>query len=69
MAREHMLAMMAEKGEKVGFSESKKQMAWYIHGVPGAAAARGKLMLCTTAEEAEEVLHRLQEKAEERAEG
>jgi nifR3 family TIM-barrel protein len=54
LAREHMHAMMAEKGEKVGFSESKKQMAWYIHGVPGAATARGKLMLCTTAEEAEE---------------
>jgi hypothetical protein len=26
-------------------------------------------MLCTTAEEAEEVLHRLQEKAKERAKG
>ena len=69
LAREHMRAMMQEKGEKVGFSESKKQMAWYIHGVPGAAAARGKLMLCTTAKEAEEVLGRLQEKAAERAEG
>ena len=62
LAREHMHAMMAEKGEKVGFSESKKQMAWYIHGVPGAATARGKLMLCTTAEEAEEVLAQLEER-------
>lgn len=64
VARKHMFAMMEEKGEKVGFSESKKQMAWYIHGISGAAAARGKLMLSTTAEEALQVLDALEERAD-----
>ncbi len=62
LAIEHMAAMMAEKGEKVGFAESKKQVAWYIHGVSGAAAARGKLMNATTADEALELLRALSEK-------
>ena len=63
LAQEHMRAMMEEKGEKVGFAESKKQVAWYIHGVSGAAAARGKLMLSTSAQEAFDILNRLSERA------
>ena len=62
LAREHMQAMMVEKGEKVGFAESKKQVAWYIHGISGAAAARGKLMTSTTPDEAIEILNRLSER-------
>ena len=63
LAQEHMRAMMEEKGEKVGFAESKKQVAWYIHGVSGAAAARGKLMLSTSAQEAIDILKCLSERA------
>ncbi len=63
LAREHMTMMMAEKGEKVGFAESKKQVAWYIHGIPGAAAAREQLMLSTTAEQAITVLSVLERRA------
>ena len=47
------------KGERVGFAESKKQMAWYIHGVTGAAEARGRLMTATSPDEAEDILRRL----------
>ncbi|MBQ7338496.1 MAG: tRNA dihydrouridine synthase DusB [Clostridia bacterium] len=61
LAREHMTRMMEEKGEKVGFAESKKQVAWYIHGISGAAAARGKLMSATTTEEALQILNALTE--------
>ena len=64
LAREHMQAMMEEKGEKVGFAESKKQVAWYIHGVSGAAAARGTLMSATTAEQALAVLDALTQRAQ-----
>lgn len=54
-----MRRMLLEKGERVGFAESKKQMAWYIHGVTGAAEARGRLMTATNPDEAEDILRRL----------
>ena len=67
LAREHMQMMMAEKGEKVGFAESKKQVAWYIHGIPGAAAARESLMLSTTAKQALTVLDALEHRPDRNA--
>ncbi len=54
-----MAQMIKEKGERVGFAESKKQMAWYIHGVVGAAEARGRLMTATTPCEVETVMRGL----------
>ena len=36
--------MIEEKGERVGVAEAKKHLAWYCHGMEGAAAARGRLM-------------------------
>lgn len=54
-----MARMIEEKGERVGFAESKKQMAWYIHGVVGAAEARGRLMTATSKNEAEEIMRNL----------
>lgn len=59
MAEQHMAALIREKGEKIGFSESKKQMAWYIHGLPGAAVARNALMTAESAEEALQILSTL----------
>ena len=46
VALEHAAMIVAEKGERVGIAESRKHMAWYLHGVRGAAAARGELMRC-----------------------
>ena len=54
-----MARMIEEKGERVGFAESKKQMAWYIHGVVGAAEARGRLVTATSKNEAEEIMRNL----------
>ncbi len=51
-----MVRMIEEKGERVGFAESKKQLAWYIHGVAGAADARGRLMTATSPQEAEQIM-------------
>ncbi len=39
--------MIAEKGERVGVAEAKKHLAWYCHGMEGAAAARGRIMQAT----------------------
>ena len=55
----HMQAMCEEKGVHAGFAESKKQVVWYVHGVPGAAEARGRLMTAQTPEQAEEILREL----------
>jgi tRNA-dihydrouridine synthase len=48
--------MIAEKGERVGIAEAKKHLAWYCHGMEGAAAARGRLMQSTTYEEMADIL-------------
>ena len=58
-ALSQMAQMIEEKGERVGFAESKKQMAWYIHGVTGAAEARGRLMTATSADEVADVMRGL----------
>jgi nifR3 family TIM-barrel protein len=54
-----MHGMIAEKGEVVGFAESKKQMAWYIHGLHGAAEARGRMMVAKNPSEVEAILRSL----------
>jgi nifR3 family TIM-barrel protein len=58
-ALSQMARMIEEKGERVGFAESKKQMAWYIHGVTGAAEARGRLMTATSPSEVETIMREL----------
>ncbi|MBR5797943.1 MAG: tRNA-dihydrouridine synthase, partial [Clostridia bacterium] len=58
-ALSQMAQMIEEKGLRVGFAESKKQMAWYIHGVAGAAEARGRLMTATSPDEAQAVMRGL----------
>ena len=58
-ALSQMHQMLSEKGERVGLAESKKQMAWYIHGVPGAAEARGRIMSATTPSQIEHILYAL----------
>ena len=58
-ALSQMAQMIEEKGERVGFAESKKQMAWYIHGVKGAAEARGRMMTAQDAGEVARILRGL----------
>ena len=40
--------MIEEKGERIGVAEAKKHLAWYCHGMEGAAAARSRLMQATS---------------------
>ena len=51
--------MIEEKGERVGLAEAKKHLAWYCHGMDGAAAARGRLMQADTYDEMAGILREM----------
>jgi hypothetical protein len=59
VAMEHAKEIVAKKGERVGVAEMRKHMAWYVHGVRGAAAARGRIMLAESLEELSGILGEL----------
>lgn len=44
VALRHAESLVREKGETTGIAESRKHMTWYVHGMRGAAAVRGRLM-------------------------
>ena len=56
--------MIQEKGERVGVAEAKKHLAWYCHGMEGAAAARGRLMQAATYDEMAAILREMGERHE-----
>ena len=56
IALNHLSAMIAEKGERVGIAEGKKHMAWYISGMNGAAAARSAIMTAADYETIEGIM-------------
>lgn len=51
--------MIEEKGERVGVAEAKKHLAWYCHGMEGAAAARGRLMQAASYDELAAILREM----------
>ena len=51
--------MIGEKGERVGIAEAKKHLAWYCHGMEGAAAARGRLMQAASYDELAAILREM----------
>lgn len=53
--------MVAKKGARIGISEARKHMAWYCHGLHGAAAARGALMHAESLDEIAAILAPLAE--------
>ena len=60
IALEHAIDIVREKGERVGIPESRKHMGWYVHGVRGAAAARGRLMAVNSLLEIENIFKELE---------
>lgn len=64
IALEHAADIVREKGERVGIAESRKYMGWYVHGVRGAAAARGRLMMANSLNEIEKILKELENEEE-----
>lgn len=58
-AVEHLDLMCADKPAAVAVREARKLIAYYIHGFPGAAAARGAINAAETAEEVKAILYGL----------
>jgi len=65
MALRHLADMIDHKGERVGSAEAKKQIAWYLKGMNGAAAARAAVMTAGGSEEIRSVLCALNAEQEE----
>ena len=51
LAKELLLMMVSEKGERVGTAEAKKQIAWFIRDINGAAAHRSGVMCAESSAE------------------
>lgn len=51
VAREHLQAHVAFCGEERGIKEMRKHLAWYLKGMPGAAAQRDGLNRLSTPDE------------------
>lgn len=56
-AAEHLRLLCTDKGEAVAVREARKHMSWYIHGLPGAAAARAAIMRAESMDEMTAILH------------
>ena len=50
-AKDHLMGLVARKGEAVGVREARKHMAWYCKGMPGACAARDSINRSLSADE------------------
>ncbi len=59
LSKELLMMMIEEKGEKVGTAEAKKQIAWFIKGISGAAASRSAVMNAPSSKEMISVIDRL----------
>ena len=59
VALEHVEDLIGEKGERTGIAEARKHMAWYVHGIRGAASARGRLMTVQSVKEIQEIFAEL----------
>ena len=60
----HAADMVEKKGVRIGIPEARKHMAWYCHGLRGAAAARGALMHAESLEDFQKILTGLAENEE-----
>lgn len=55
-ARRHFDLAVKLKGAEVAVLQMRKQLAWYVKGLPGAAKRRSRINSCKTAEEVQELL-------------
>ena len=58
LIKEHIAVHIAEKGERA-LPELRKHLSWYIHGLPGSAAARADINKATTGQELYSLLARV----------
>lgn len=58
MIRKHSDAMRSHLPEHIAVREMRKHIGWYIHGLRGAAAVRGKINRCDDPDETERILEK-----------
>jgi tRNA-dihydrouridine synthase B len=63
--REHIELAVNLKGERIAMRESRKQAAWYIKGIRGAAALRSKCMSLETLDDLYRLIETILREAEE----
>lgn len=56
VALRHVEKLVAFKGERYGITESRKHLAWYLTGLPGAAPVRARLNQAQTLDEVKAIL-------------
>jgi tRNA-dihydrouridine synthase B len=61
LALTQLEVMIRERGERAGFAEGKKHMAWYVTGMRGSAAARNEIMCAPSPDSVKEIFERLLE--------
>lgn len=54
--RRHIMLLVEDKGERVGIREARRQAAWYIKGIEGAAALRNRFGMMETVKDFEFLL-------------
>ena len=59
VALSQLRAMIEDKGERVGVSESRKHLCKYLRGFSGASEARGKLNYAENYNQMEEIFNAL----------
>ena len=67
LCREHLYANVLQRGEPGGVRVTRRHLAGYLHGMPGAAALRQQLMQHDSLEACIEVLNATERNIEERA--
>ncbi len=59
--RRHITLLVKDKGEVVGIKEARRQAAWYVKGINGAAKLRDEFSRMNTLEDFERLLERIKE--------
>lgn len=57
--RRHIGLLVEDKGEKTGIKEARRQAAWYVKGINGAARFRGKFGSMNTLSDLDELINEL----------
>lgn len=59
--REHIRLLVEDKGEETGMKEARRQAAWYVKGLKGAAKLRNEFSQMTTYDSLERLIARIYE--------
>lgn len=54
--RRHIVLLVEDKGERIGMKEARRQAAWYIKGIDGAAELRNRFGKMNTLDDLDELI-------------